>query len=145
MTKVRKRQKKWGFLKRKIRNILIKSQEKVWKFFSAWYVATLNPNINSKPKTLKSHLPTGETRLMSMEAQRSVGKLAIKCLCDVYKSTTYFNFHNNVTMLLVHCAHGDKDESVREECCQAIKTLFRSDKKGESWFQKKVIFSLSIL
>merc|ERR1712183_425668 len=81
-------------------------------------------------KVIKHRNNPTETKLMSMEAQKNLGKLAIKCLADIYTSTTYFNFHNNVTALFVHCAHGDRDEEVRESCCQAIKSLFRTDKKG---------------
>ena len=70
--------------------------------------------------------------MLSAASEKSIGEVAIRSLCDLYTSTTHFNFHLNITVLLVKVAYFDEDSNLRDLCCNAIKTVFRNDKLGSA-------------
>jgi len=74
----------------------------------------------------------GKAKLLSAESEKSIGEIAIRSLCELYTSTTHFNFHLNLTVLLVKVAYFDSDPELRKLCCDAIKSVFRSDKLGSA-------------
>jgi len=74
----------------------------------------------------------GKAKLLSADSEKSIGEIAIRSLCELYTCTTHFNFHLNVSVLLVKVAYFDADQELRKLCCDAIKTVFRSDKLGSA-------------
>lgn len=84
---------------------------------------------------------TGRNLLLSREAQQSVGKIAIHSLCELYINASHFNFHNNITMVLVPLANDDPDADVRKWCCDAICALFTSDKSGSPTLESVNVLS----
>ena len=75
-------------------------------------------------------LITGDSKYISAESNYSLGEIAIRSMADLFSSTPHFNFHQNITNLFIPIANNDKDSSVRKVCCDAIGTLFSTDKKG---------------
>ena len=67
---------------------------------------------------------------MSPDAAKSLGKVATHSLSQLYAHTAHFNFHANVTLVLIPLANNDPDCDIRKTCCEAISTLFSLDKNG---------------
>ena len=58
-----------------------------------------------------------------------LAETALKCLCDVFNSHQYFNFSKNIVHLIVPFLNNGR-ETIRKIVSEAIKTLFKTDKKG---------------
>nr|XP_002119269.1 nucleolar complex protein 3 homolog [Ciona intestinalis] len=65
-------------------------------------------------------------------AQLSMSEVAVQAMCDLFKHTSHFNFHNNITVVLVPIANDDRNPKVRKICCDALEAIFLSDKLGSS-------------
>nr|CAB3264388.1 nucleolar complex protein 3 homolog [Phallusia mammillata] len=85
-------------------------------------------------KLISKRKRPGKNHLLSAEAEHSLGNIAIQCLCDLYVKTSHFNFHNNISIVIVPIANDDADPTIRKYCCDAIQTLFATDKLGASTF-----------
>uniref|UniRef100_A0A2Y9D417 NOC3-like protein n=1 Tax=Pediculus humanus subsp. corporis TaxID=121224 RepID=A0A2Y9D417_PEDHC len=70
----------------------------------------------------------GDQRIVT-EAQVKLAETALKCLCDVFNSHQYFNFSKNIVHLIVPFLNNGR-ETIRKIVSEAIKTLFKTDKKG---------------
>ncbi|XP_076800160.1 nucleolar complex protein 3 homolog [Clavelina lepadiformis] len=88
--------------------------------------------LKSLEKFIKYRKNPGKYKLMSPDAAKSLGKVATHSLSQLYAHTAHFNFHANVTLVLIPLANNDPDCDVRKTCCEAISTLFSLDKNGNS-------------
>ncbi|XP_069671581.1 nucleolar complex protein 3 [Periplaneta americana] len=71
----------------------------------------------------------GNSRVISQQ-EIKLGELALRCMCDLLVTHSYFNFSQNLVQMLVPYLN-HHIPSVRETCANAMKTLFKNDKKGE--------------
>lgn len=67
---------------------------------------------------------------MSAKSSYSLGEIAVRSMADLFSTTAHFNFHQNIATVFIPIANNDKDPAVRKVCCDAISTLFATDKKG---------------
>uniref|UniRef100_H2YPG9 Nucleolar complex protein 3 homolog n=1 Tax=Ciona savignyi TaxID=51511 RepID=H2YPG9_CIOSA len=87
------------------------------------YLQSLENMIKLRRKTGKNH-PT--------DAQLSMSEVAVQCMCELYTNTMHFNFHNNITVVLVPIANDDREPRIRRLCCDALETIFVTDKSGSA-------------
>ncbi|KAG8240441.1 hypothetical protein J437_LFUL003155 [Ladona fulva] len=59
-----------------------------------------------------------------------LAEVAMKCLCELMVSNSYFNFWKNIVQLVVPFLN-HRLFPIRETCAKAVKDVFRSDKRGE--------------
>ena len=70
--------------------------------YRCWVVLELGTNIDQFQYQSKRNLNyVGKAKLLSADSEKSIGEIAIRSLCELYTSTTHFNFHLNVSVLLV--------------------------------------------
>ncbi|XP_046385482.1 nucleolar complex protein 3 homolog [Ischnura elegans] len=64
------------------------------------------------------------------KAKIKLAEVAFKCLCDLMVTHPYFNFWRNIVQLIVPFLN-HKLPSIRNTGAEAVKTVFRNDKRGE--------------
>ena len=68
--------------------------------------------------------------MISASGSRALGEIAVHAMASLFTATPHFNYHSNIVMMFVPIANNDRDSAVRKLCCDAISTLFSTDKKS---------------
>ncbi|MCL7039049.1 hypothetical protein MKW94_025299 [Papaver nudicaule] len=67
-------------------------------------------------------------RLIALQKQSSFQHVAVRCMCSLLDAVPHFNFRQNLLTAVVNNMSSD-DEVIREQCCEAIKSLFLNEGK----------------
>ncbi|XP_066521022.1 nucleolar complex protein 3 homolog [Hoplias malabaricus] len=68
---------------------------------------------------------------VSLSCYRGLADVAIRCLCELLVALPHFNFHNNITVVVVSLMN-EPDKKVSQMCCEAVKKLLKQDKFGQA-------------
>lgn len=79
-----------------------------------------------------------------MQPIKRMGKLAVKCLCELLVTHPYFNFADNIVHLLTLYLD-NPDESVRKTVENCYSQIFHDDKRGLiSLIVSKILYMTTI-
>lgn len=98
------------------------------------YLQLLEDNIKDCLKLLKRRRLNGSSKFIetSLKPVKSLAILSTKCLSELLRSLSHFNFRNNIIAVIVpHMElHGDLLEG-GQLCIETVKAMFKSDNIGE--------------
>ncbi|XP_076856806.1 nucleolar complex protein 3 homolog [Brachyhypopomus gauderio] len=91
-----------------------------------FYLENLEQTIKDwKQKKLKS------SQAVSLTSYRGLAEVAIRCMCELLVALPHFNFHNNITLVVVGLMN-EPAKKLSEMCCEAVRTLLKQDKLGQA-------------
>uniref|UniRef100_A0AAZ3RK41 NOC3-like DNA replication regulator n=1 Tax=Oncorhynchus tshawytscha TaxID=74940 RepID=A0AAZ3RK41_ONCTS len=68
---------------------------------------------------------------VSLQSYKGLTEVAIRCICELLVALPYFNFHNNIIVMVVPLMN-DPIKRVSDMCCEAVKKLLKQDKQGQA-------------
>ena len=71
----------------------------------------------------------GDTRQIKKQ-EIELGKVAVKCMCDLLTTHSYFNYSINIANFLIPLLD-NKDKFVRQEVLKCISQVFKEDQRAE--------------
>ncbi|KAG9267331.1 hypothetical protein AMEX_G18161 [Astyanax mexicanus] len=78
------------------------------------------------------------SQAVSLSCYKGLAEVAIRCMCELLVALPHFNFHNNITVVVVSFMNepvkkaSPKTSCVSEMCCEAVRKLLKQDKLGQA-------------
>uniref|UniRef100_A0A4W3K2U6 Nucleolar complex protein 3 homolog n=1 Tax=Callorhinchus milii TaxID=7868 RepID=A0A4W3K2U6_CALMI len=111
----------------------VKKETRHLREFEEGLVSQYKYYLENLEQTIKDwkQMKLKKSDVVSLKAYKGLAEVAIKCLCELLVALPHFNFHNNITVMIVPLMN-DASKQISEMCCEAVKKLFKQDKVGES-------------
>uniref|UniRef100_A0A8B9RF29 Nucleolar complex protein 3 homolog n=1 Tax=Astyanax mexicanus TaxID=7994 RepID=A0A8B9RF29_ASTMX len=71
------------------------------------------------------------SQAVSLSCYKGLAEVAIRCMCELLVALPHFNFHNNITVVVVSFMN-EPVKKVSEMCCEAVRKLLKQDKLGQA-------------
>ncbi|XP_049320986.1 nucleolar complex protein 3 homolog [Astyanax mexicanus] len=71
------------------------------------------------------------SQAVSLSCYKGLAEVAIRCMCELLVALPHFNFHNNITVVVVSFMN-ESVKKVSEMCCEAVRKLLKQDKLGQA-------------
>ncbi|KAM4030228.1 nucleolar complex protein 3 homolog [Anomaloglossus baeobatrachus] len=115
------------------KNARVKKETQKLREFEEGLVSQYKFYLESLEQIIKDwkQMKAKKSEVVSLKAYKGLAEVAVMCLCELMLSLSYFNFHNNIIVLVVPLV----TEQCRKICdmsVEAVKKLFRQDKLGHA-------------
>lgn len=71
------------------------------------------------------------SQAVSLSCYKGLAEVAIRCMCELLVALAHFNFHNNITVVVVSFMN-EPVKKVSDMCCEAVRKLLKQDKLGQA-------------